>query len=548
MNNSELEAKVTTLIEKSKGSSVANSDLHALLDLLQELDRREATSGIEKWFRPDSPYSIANLPKHAAFIAATKFYREVLLLGGNRSGKTTIGAFVCAVVATGLYPDWWDEVGGIRFDGPVDIWAVGKTGQTTRDTVQAALMGQIGEWGTGMIPADCIGRRTRAIGTPDLLDVVEVKHVNGGWSKIGFKTYKQEVQSFFGTARHVVWLDEPCPEDIYSECLIRTAVLPGGAEGRILHTITPKDGLTRLLADFLANCDLLAGTEYIEGVDKARALRAMHEGAALGDAVTILYGDQTPGVPAAKHRAAVAISWDDTPWMTEKTKHEILESTPLHLRDTVSKGIPTVGDGSVYPYPLSDVLVDNFQIPAHYEKMYGMDASWNCTAAVFGAKDPDTGTLYIYGEHYLQKREPEIHAARIKTISGDWQIGAIDPASKKLKGPRDGIEMLSTYRRLGLRLREANNALESGITKVRSMLAQGKLKFFKSTTLNLQNEYLVYRYDDNKIADKGYNDHALDSLRYLVGMLQFAKPTPSSTANAAGVRGPLIQVSRRYNV
>lgn len=543
-----LQDKLVDLIALSKNGNVTPSDLQELLSIMEELDRREEYSGIDKWFQLDSPYSIRNLPKHAAVIGATGSYRETLLLGGNRSGKTTLGAFVCAVLATGRYPVWWDELGGIRFDGPVEIWACGKTGQSTRDTVQAALMGKIGEWGTGTLPADTIGRKTKALGTPDLLDTVEVKHVSGKTSVIGFKSYKQEAPSFYGTAKHLVWLDEPAPEDIYNECLIRTSVLKGGAEGRLLHTITPKEGLTRLLANFLANCDLLAGTEQIEGLDKARALQAMEDGKSADEAIRIVYSDntQTPGKDAKKHRAAIAISWDYIPWMSEAAKKEILESTPIHLRDTVSKGIPTVGDGAIYPLPLGDLLVDDFAIPAHYEKLYGMDASWNCTAAVFGARDPDTGVVYIYGEHYVQHQPPEVHAARIKSIAGDWMVGVIDPASKKLKGPGDGKEVFSMYRKLGLRVREANNQVEAGIMKVTSMMVQGKLKFFRKATPALQNEYIVYRRDNNKIVKE--DDHAMDALRYLIATMQFAKATPLSVVNASGFKGPLIQKPRRYNV
>lgn len=541
--SNELEAKVTALISKSKESSVSNSDLYEMLQLVEELERRQAYSGVDKWFVPGTPYAIDKLPKHKAFFDATKLYREILLLGGNRSGKTRSGAFICAVLATGLYPDWWE---GVRFDGPVNIWAVGKTGQTTRDTVQEALIGPVGNEGTGMIPLHCLGKKVRLPGTPNAYDTVEVLHTSGKWSTIGFKSYKQETPSFYGTARHLVWLDEPAPEDIYNECLIRTSVLTGGGEGRVIHTITPKEGLTRLLADFLSNCDLLAGTEKIPGIDKAAAMIALENGGANGrDAITILYGDEAKGQKAIHHRAAVAIGWKDIPWMSEEAKREILESTPPHLRATVSEGIPTVGDGAVYRIPLDMVVLgkdQTFQIPAHYKKIYGMDVGWNRTAAIFGALDPDTDTLYIYHEHYVDHQPPEVHAARIKGLAADWMPGAIDPAAGKSKDAY-GKDLLDMYRRLGLRVREADNSVEAGILKVSSMLTQGKLKIFPGC-YNLQNEYLTYHRDGGRIVKE--NDHALDALRYLVMSLQWAKPTPTT---ATGVKGKFASPQiRRYNV
>jgi len=538
-----IEAKVASLISKSKETSVSHSDLMELVELIEELEKREEFSGFMKRFQPGTPYSVEHLPKHKACMDGTAKYREMLLLGANRSGKTELGAVICAILATGQYPEWYD---GVMFDGPVDIWAVGKTGQTTRDTVQRALMGPPGAEGTGMIPKDCIGKKTALQGTPGAYDTVQVLHKSGKWSTISFKSYKQEVHSFFGTKRHFVWLDEPAPELIYNECLLRTAKIDnnpinGREGGRLLHTITPKEGLTRLLADYLANCDLLAGTERVEGIEKAVALMEMEDGVE-PLSKTEKFEKQARG----KHRGCVGISWDDIPWLDETTKLELLESTPPQLREVVSRGIPALGDGAVYPLPLKDILLrpnETFQIPAYYKKVYGMDVGWNRTAAVFGAIDPDSGILYIYDVHYVEHQPPEVHAARIKQIAGNWMVGAIDPASKL--SSVDGDTALRKYRQLGLRLIEADNAVETGIATVTSMMVQGRLKFFPHTTGKLQNEYILYRREEGKIVKK--DDHAMDALRYLVMSMKHAQSTPAGSTGIPGL-GQTTKSGRRYNV
>lgn len=276
----ELERKIKELVGQSRESKqVHNTDLLRLLELVEAYEAREDTSGFHKLFQPGTPYGIDKLPKHFEFFKATKLYRETAMLGGNRCGKTTLGATASAILATGQYPEWWP---GVRYATPTHVWAVGKTGQTTRDTVQHALMGPIGAWGTGTIPKDCILRTTARAGIPSALDTVEVLHVSGKISTIGFKSYDQKPSSFYGTAKHLVWLDEPSPDLVYNECLIRTVKLDqdpieGPKGGRLIHTLTPKEGLTRLIAEFLASCDLLAGADRIKGLDAMIKLQEMED-------------------------------------------------------------------------------------------------------------------------------------------------------------------------------------------------------------------------------------------------------------------------------
>ena len=239
-------------------------------------------------------------------------------------------------------------------------------------------------------------------------------------------------------------------------------------------------------------------------------------------------------------RATVVISWDDIPWLDESTKAEILAGTPPHLRATVSRGIPTVGSGAIYPIPVDDVLYDSFPIPDHYKKMYGMDVGFNYTAAVFGALDPDTDCLYIYGEHIAEKQIPEIHAAAIKRVAGDWMPGVIDPSSTQ-GSHFDGDKLIREYRSLGLRVRPADNAIGEGIHKVWRRLETGSLKFARgNATARLQSEYLMYRRDDNgKIVKE--HDHLMDALRYMCNTLHFASVQPA--------KNRIMPTARRlYNV
>lgn len=67
-----------------------------------------------------------------------------------------------------------------------------------------------------------------------------VRHVTGGISKLGFKSYDQGRKKFQGTSKELIWLDEEPPLDVYTECLTRTMTV----NGLVLCTFTPLEGAT----------------------------------------------------------------------------------------------------------------------------------------------------------------------------------------------------------------------------------------------------------------------------------------------------------------
>jgi phage terminase large subunit-like protein len=200
-------------------------------------------------------------PKHVEFFDAGREFRERCFLAANRVGKTTGGGFELTTHLTGLYPDWWT---GRRFDGPIRAWAAGKTNETTRDIVQASMLGEIAfegtrkiVSGTGMVPGHLLAAPSWKQGVQDLVDTIKVRHVSGKWSTLGFKSYQQGRGSFEGTAQHVIWLDEECPMDIYGECLIRTAT----TNGIVVVTFTPLAGLTETVLQFMPQDERPAALE-----------------------------------------------------------------------------------------------------------------------------------------------------------------------------------------------------------------------------------------------------------------------------------------------
>lgn len=210
----------------------------------------------------------------------------------------------------------------------------------------------------------------------------------------------------------------------------------------------------------------------------------------------------------------VSCGWDDVPHLDDRAKKELLESTPPHLRDARSKGIPSLGAGAIYPIGESEILVEPIDIPRHWPRAYCMDVGWNKTAAIWGAKDRQSNIIYLYSEHYQGASEPSVHAQAIRQ-RGEWIRGGIDPAARG-RSQKDGISLFDTYRDLGLNLSLANNAVEAGIYEVWQRLSGGGLKIF-NTLSNTRAEYRLYRRDENGKIVKEF-DHLMDCMRYLVMM------------------------------
>lgn len=444
------------------------SEKQELYILLKERERRQKTSKLLSYYPNDGPLRRELYVKHLEFFRAGLEHRERLFLAANRVGKSEgVGGYEVALHLTGNYPDWWE---GRRFTEPVSVWAAGDTSKTTRDILQHKLLGPVGSFGTGLIPEKSLGKILSKPGVPDAVELVQVRHASGGESTLSFKSYDQRREAYQGTEQDVIWLDEEPPFSIYSECLIRTMT----TNGLILCTFTPLLGLSDTVLHFLPS------------------------------------GQLRPGAQGNKY--VVMATWDDAPHLNEEAKAELWNSIPVYQRDARTRGIPQLGSGAIYPVAEQDIVVAPFAIPEYWPRCFGMDVGWNRTAAIWGAWDMDSDTVYLYSEHYQGQAEPAIHAAAIRA-RGEWIPGAIDKAARG-RNQIDGLNLLSLYTDLGLTLLEADNAVEAGIYAVWMRLSTGRLKVFNTLERWLQ-EYRIYRRNEDGKVVKDH-DHLMDATRYMV--------------------------------
>lgn len=234
-------------------------------------------------------------------------------------------------------------------------------------------------------------------------------------------------------------------------------------------------------------------------------------------------------------RFYVQCGWEEVPHITKEAIEEMWESCEPHLRESRSKGIPSLGAGQIYPIPERDFVLDSaIDLKPWWRYAAGMDVGWNATAVVWGAYDADAGILYIYDCYVKGQADPEQHAAAIRRRNfPKLKIPiAIDPASKG-RSQVDGKQLLKMYRDCELPCIPADNSLESGIHTVYGMFQAQQIKILRNpNTEALLREIRTYRRDTNgRIVNK--NDyHLLDSTRYLVMTgLKIAKPIPADFSN-----------------
>jgi phage terminase large subunit-like protein len=448
------------------------SDLNRLPEFMptfEELEaecRRREHNKLQAFFPEEGPNRRELYPKHMQFIEAGSTHRERLFLAGNRVGKSSLGAFEMAVHLTGQYPAWWK---GRRFNRPIRAWAAGDTSKTVREIIQEKLLGKPGELGTGMIPEDSIVKTTPKAGVPEAVEIVYVSHVSGGTSVLVLKSYDQGREAFQGTEQHLIWLDEEAPENIYTECVMRTMAAGSFPGGSILFTFTPINGWTAVVTKFL-----------------------------------------NPQEREQTHRFVITAEWNDAPHLSEEEKKQLYATLPPHQRDARSKGIPTIGSGAIYPVPESDISITDFEIPDYWPRAFALDTGWNWTAVVWGARDPESQTVYLYNGYKRGQVEPAVHASEIR-VRGAWIPGVGDAAGIN---QYDGRRFIDIYRGYGLDITLPNKAVEAGLYETWQRLSAGKLKVFASLKGWFE-EYRMYRRDEaGRIVKE--NDHYMDCTRYMV--------------------------------
>jgi phage terminase large subunit-like protein len=464
------EAEVTTEVEEE-----LLRELEALLEAESRDQIGSMYAGTAESGHDGGPY-IWQERFHAA--GADNYLR--CIMAGNRSGKTRTGAAEVGVHLTGRYPDWWR---GKRFDRAIECWVGSETNEASRDIVQKALLGPVGQIGTGWIPADAVdvkGVQYRQAGIPDVADLVRVRHVSGGWSECQFKTYEQGRRRWQGTAKDLIWLDEEPPADIFSEAITRTL----DKQGSTILTFTPLMGMGEVVIKVLGG----------------------------GDGIYL-----------------VNASWDDCPHLDVKAQEQLLAAYPEYERATRKSGQPMLGVGAVYPVQDEEIICDPLEIPNYWRRICGIDFGINHpAAAVWIAHDADTDTIYVYDAYKQANEAVPYHAAAIRR-RGDW-IPVAWPHDGMNRDKGSGVQLAEQYRESGVDIlpfsaryddeKGGGQPNEPVVNDILERMRTGRFKVFRTLNEWFEEKRMYHRNDRGVIVRE--RDDIMAATNYAVMMVRHA--------------------------
>jgi len=406
-------------LEKAKAelARLSTDEQVILLELLEK--RRRDEKFICYW----EPFP-AQLKALQAFTPEIKTF---VVRGGNRSGKTELGAAVDIAWALGKKffegEAGWEWVKDLPIpEPPNNIWVVGLDFSTLRDVIWREKLLQ-GRNHPGFVPQLELSK------PPNNTDF-QIFFKNG--SVITGKSADSGREKFQSASVDLIHIDEEPEKAIYDECYQRTA----DCAGKLLVTLTPL-------------------------VDIASGVREPW--------VYDLHDDMVKG---SRDVRFAQLSVLDNPYVPEEEKEKLKQK----WAGSPEEAARLYGDfvqRSGLVYNLWDAkrhLCKPFLVPKDWTRIVSIDpANTGVTAAIWGAIEPVTNNLYLYREYYEKNLTISDHSKNILLRNRGEMIDfwLIDP---KWGTQREGQQHKSgqqLYREQGIpaRLAEVGNDFGLQISK-----------------------------------------------------------------------------------
>lgn len=470
---------------------LAETPEHAMA-VLQALETKRKEEQFIKYWQPFDY-------EQKVFDAFTEDIKILVVAGGNRSGKTEVGAGITVAFAEGK--DYFAGEPAMKWVSKLpipnkkakNIWIVGLDYNMMRDVIWREKL-MTGAVHPGFIPKDD--------------SIVNIRHDDKqiffrNSAVITGKSADSGREKFQSASVDLIWIDEECDAEIFDECYQRTI----DCGGRIIVTVTP---LT----------DIASGIKQPWIFD--------------------LYEDMKAGRKDIKF---VNLSVLDNPTVTEIEKQKAIEKWAGHPEERARLyGEFVRRTGMVYPMWDRKIHLVRPRLPdASWMRVVSIDpAATGITAALFAAIDPG-GNIHLYREYYKPDLVVSEHAINIRQMrAGDVvDVWLIDPkwgAQRNAETHKSGQQL---YRDAGIPVRLAvvgeDYGLAASLEYMNATTLEGKSRHPKvwvnSDLDNFISEIEHYTYDMFRSGPmKGMskekpikrNDHLMNAYQYLCAM----KPRP----------------------
>ncbi len=412
-------------------------------------------------------------PKQRLFHESPK--KGKLLLGGNRSGKTTGGTIESIHWLKGQHPNRDVPPPPIRGRAiAVDF----------KDGVERILKPEFQRW----LPPSLLRNGSW---TDSFNSYTNTLYLTNG-SFLEFMSYEQDLEKFAGTSRHFIYFDEEPPKSIFNENRMRLI----DVDGSYWITMTPVLGMTWVYDDI-----------YIPGITGLN-----------------------PNI------LVVEVSMKENPHIREEALESAFDNMDEEEITARREGRFVQIGGTIFKSFGDAHVID--PIPIEYLKRLNWYASMdhglnNPTAWLWHAVTP-RGRVVTFHEHYQREWTIDKHAAYVLARQREWEkapelyIG--DPAIKQ-RNAQTGLSTQMIYSQLGIPIALANNDVTAGINKM-NMYLNANPPMWQITTdcpwlLKHMRRYRWDTYksaklrDDNNLKEKPHkkDDHDIDAARYFYSIM-----------------------------
>lgn len=193
----------------------------------------------------------------------------------------------------------------------------------------------------------------------------------------------------------------------------------------------------------------------------------------------------------------------------------VLEDKHNHVIDAARYATESIRMALVGDQPEQDFLFDpaDVKVLTEWPRVYGLDVNSGVASVIWGAHDPHSDTVYLYGEYVEDKARLETWAAGIRGRNRRQSVPGIFDMTARRRTEEQGEKIVEQLLDQNLDIYTSEADVESAASEINARIATQQLKVAANLT-NWLTQYRAYRRDaKGNIVEEG------DGLMHATGLL-----------------------------